>query len=202
MIDRGSQQASPRTHLAASDEAPSTPPTARSRGLDDEAWRDPTIWSDEAEHAFWRQRRKARREQRTRRSHDESQCLKSFFDTIDLADGFVKERGIRTVTISHITGSVAKPCQFTPDFRPSEDGMKDRWKRAYSVTHGLRGYQPVTLLQVEHEYFVEDGHYRISVVKAIGGETIEANVKEWNSRHKRQDSGRSSESAFVSEGPE
>lgn len=121
---------------------------------------------------------------------------------MDLAGGFLKERGIRTVTISHITGSVAKPCQFTPDFRPSEDGMKDRWKRAYSVTHGLRGYQPVTLLQVEDEYFVEDGHNRISVVKALGGETIEANVKEWNALHQTQNSGATSESAFVSEGAE
>lgn len=147
----------------------------------DEAWIDPSIWSEEAEHAFWQSRRRADQERRARGSHGQSTCLRSFFETVDLAEGFLTDAGIQIVAIADITGSVAKPCQFTPSFFPTEDGMRARWKRAYAVTHGLRGYEPVILYQVQDEYFVEDGHYRISVLTALGGRTIEAFVREWRS---------------------
>lgn len=153
----------------------------QNRVLDgNEAWTDPSIWSEEAEAAFWRQRRRADHEQRARGSHGQSTCLRSFFEIVDLAEGFLTDAGIQIVAIADITGSVAKPCQFTPSFFPTEDGMRARWKRAYAVTHGLRGYEPVILYQVRDEYFVEDGHYRISVLTALGGRTIEAFVRVWN----------------------
>jgi hypothetical protein len=38
---------------------------------------------------------------------------------------------------------------------------------------------PVSLVQVGDEYFVRDGHHRISVAKAFGQETIEARVAVW-----------------------
>ena len=39
---------------------------------------------------------------------------------------------------------------------------------------------PVALIQVGHLYFVRDGHHRISVARALGQETIDAEVTVWD----------------------
>ena len=38
---------------------------------------------------------------------------------------------------------------------------------------------PVDLIKVGENYFVRDGHHRISVAHALGQEFIEAEVTEW-----------------------
>lgn len=145
----------------------------------DEAWNHPSLWSDLAEQAFERARHKARREDRYRRSRGENPCMKSFFEV--LGSGIVRPvaEGVRAIDISRIVGSVAKPCAFTRSFQPRSDDLRARWKRAYGITRQLRGYDPVDLYRVGEEFFVEDGHFRISVVKSLGGRSIEASITNW-----------------------
>lgn len=146
----------------------------------DELWNDPSVWSEQAEQAFAGARRRARRELLIGRLTKRSDRLVPFDDVV--AGQRVlspKERGVLTVAISSIVGSVDKPFAFTKSFEPASDALRGRWKKAYAVAHGLAGYQPVELYQVGDHFFVVDGHFRISVTKALGGESIRAHVKEW-----------------------
>jgi hypothetical protein len=44
----------------------------------------------------------------------------------------------------------------------------------------VAGCKPVQLIQVGAEYYVRDGHHRVSVTRALGQDTIEAEVTVWN----------------------
>lgn len=146
----------------------------------DELWNDPSVWSEEAEQAFARARRSARRELRLARLAGRNARLVPFHDVMaDKRTLSPQERGECSVPISSIVGSVDKPFAFTTSFEPASDALRTRWKKAYGVAHGLAGYQPVELYQVGDRFFVVDGHFRISVTKALGGESIRARVKEW-----------------------
>ena len=144
-------------------------------------WDHPSIWSEAAEQAFDQARRRARREERSAGNDGEGAvCLLDFHEV--LGDGSVlipRERGTKTVPISQIVGSIAKPCWFTRSFRPRREEMRGRWKRAYSVAHGLRGYEPVELYQLGESFFVVDGHFRISVAAAMGSDSVVAHVLQW-----------------------
>jgi hypothetical protein len=124
-------------------------------------------------------RRRARQELKTIERSGSDRCLVSF-DAVTAGRLLNRvDRGVGSVLIADVKGSVDKPCKFTPSFYPAEDGMKGRWKRVYGVTHGMIGYHPVDLYLNDDVYFVVDGHYRVSVVKALGGVTIHARIQEW-----------------------
>ena len=57
--------------------------------------------------------------------------------------------------------------------------MVQRWTRVASAWLAGVVFAPVELLQVGGGYFVRDGHHRISVARAVGQLTIEAEVTIW-----------------------
>lgn len=88
--------------------------------------------------------------------------------------------GPQTVAITQIAGSVeaARSQDFDAAFRPRRDHLKERWlsiavRRQAGAGHRL---PPVELVQLGDRYFVVDGHHRVSVERALGNPTIEANV--------------------------
>lgn len=158
----------------------SPPPSGGAGSARDAFWDDPSIWSEEAEQAFARARRRADREASAARRGGMTVTLDLFEDVIGrLGVMSPKDVGRQPVPISKIIGSVDKPGSFTRSFNPTDQAQRARWKKVYAVTHGLRGYEPVSLYQVGDEYFVIDGHYRVSVIASLGGDTIMANVQEW-----------------------
>lgn len=65
---------------------------------------------------------------------------------------------------------------FDAQFRPLKTHSRARW---ISVAQAmLRGTSlpPVALVEVGHQYFVQDGHHRLSVAQAMGQTTINAHV--------------------------
>jgi hypothetical protein len=158
-----------------------SPLTSNGRGLARDAlWDDPSIWSEEAEQAFTRARRRADREASAGRRSGQTVTLDLFEHAIDgLGVLSPNDPERQPVSISKIVGSVDKPGSFTRSFNPTDEALRARWKKVYAVTHGLRGYEPVSLYQVGDAYFVVDGHYRISVIASLGGKTIMAEVREW-----------------------
>lgn len=84
--------------------------------------------------------------------------------------------GLRSVPISQIVGSEGRMRDFSESFRPLQRHTKERWVSvAMARAHGLE-LPPVALLQIGEAYFVRDGHHRISVAKARGQDSIEAEV--------------------------
>jgi hypothetical protein len=87
--------------------------------------------------------------------------------------------GVRTVSIDEIQGSEGRCADFDTRFRPLRSHNKGRWAsvakaRLKGVTLPL-----VELVQVGDVYFVRDGHHRISVARAFGQESIDAEVTVW-----------------------
>lgn len=87
--------------------------------------------------------------------------------------------GIRTVPISQIQGSRGRSRDFDRDFNPIQDHTKIRWLNVAEARRRGKTLPAVQLIQVGDVYFVQDGHHRISVARALGQQHIEAEVTVW-----------------------
>src|SRR3954451_568898 len=82
--------------------------------------------------------------------------------------------GRREVQISAIVGSVGRVADFDGCFRPRNARLRTqiRERAADPRVKDL----PIRLLQVDHAYFVEDGHKRMSMAIADGRREVDADV--------------------------
>lgn len=88
------------------------------------------------------------------------------------------ERGIQTVPLKQIVGSVGRYRDFTRRFLPRAGVNQERWTRIDAVMNSLEGLPPVDLYKIGEVYFVKDGNHRISVACVNGVTSIEAYVAE------------------------
>ena len=86
--------------------------------------------------------------------------------------------GEQVVPISQIKGSAnaGRTADFDINFRPLKTHTKDRWLSVAAALHQGAKLPPVLLIQPGDIYYVEDGHHRISVAKAMGEKEIVAKV--------------------------
>lgn len=87
--------------------------------------------------------------------------------------------GIQGVSLSQICGSMGRTGDFDHHFHPLDDRLRDRWVSVAMTRSQFISLPPVNLVQVGDRYFVEDGHHRISVARALGESTIDAEVSVW-----------------------
>ena len=85
----------------------------------------------------------------------------------------------RLVPIDQILGSEGRCGDFDHDFYPLHDRNRGRWLRIAAARRRGTLLPPVDLVQVGDFYFVQDGHHRISVSRALGQPDIEARVTVW-----------------------
>ena len=102
-------------------------------------------------------------------------------------------RGLRTVPVAQIGGSVGRCSEFDRDFMPTRTSVGERWKGIDRAFHRGDEPPPVNLYKVGGFYFVLDGHHRVSVASYHGVEWLEAHVTEfgagggvWNERGNRE----------------
>lgn len=87
-------------------------------------------------------------------------------------------RGVRTVEIARILGSVDRYRDFDRAFLPMTARTAERWMKVNRAWYDDLGLPPVLLYKVGDVYFVVDGHHRVSVAREQGRTTIEAEVRE------------------------
>ncbi len=87
-------------------------------------------------------------------------------------------RGVQTVRVEEIVGSLNRYYQFDRAFLPVEDRIAARWQNVDRAFYKEISLPPVLLYKVGHVYFVVDGHHRVSVAREQGQEFIEADVRE------------------------
>lgn len=87
-------------------------------------------------------------------------------------------RGLETVPINKITGSVNRFQDFDRTFLPAQDFTRDRWKNIGRAFYDDVNLPPVQLYKVGDAYFVMDGNHRVSVARQMGREFIDAEVHE------------------------
>jgi hypothetical protein len=98
-------------------------------------------------------------------------------ERLELAN--VVDRGLAEVPLDRIVGSVQRDREFTREFFPREEKLRERWEAVEGMARGAPGFAPVELYKVGDLYFVVDGHHRVSVARAVGAPAIEARVKEF-----------------------
>jgi hypothetical protein len=91
-------------------------------------------------------------------------------------------RGVQTIRVDQIAGSLNRYHQFDRTFLPTQDDTASRWQSVDRAFYEDISLPPVVLYKVGQVYFVVDGHHRVSVARGQGQEFIEAEVRECATR--------------------
>ena len=91
-------------------------------------------------------------------------------------------RGVRTVRVEDIVGSLNRYHEFDRAFLPAVDTTGSRWQSVDRAFYQEVSLPPVVLYKVGQVYFVVDGHHRVSVAREQGQEFIEAEVRECSTK--------------------
>jgi hypothetical protein len=91
-------------------------------------------------------------------------------------------RGVQTIRLDQVAGSLNRYHQFDRAFLPTQDENANRWQRVSRAFYEDISLPPVVLYKVGQVYFVVDGHHRVSVAREQGQEFIEAEVRECATR--------------------
>ena len=91
-------------------------------------------------------------------------------------------RGVKTIRVDQIAGSLNRYHEFDRAFLPKEDQLASRWQKVDRAFYQEINLPPVVLYKVGDVYFVVDGHHRVSVAREQGQEFIEAEIRECATR--------------------
>jgi hypothetical protein len=91
-------------------------------------------------------------------------------------------RGLQTVRVDQIAGSLNRYHEFDRVFLPASDKLATRWQSINRAFYQEISLPPVVLYKVGEVYFVVDGHHRVSVAREQGQIYIEAEVRECATR--------------------
>jgi hypothetical protein len=92
--------------------------------------------------------------------------------------GQVRSR-VEQICLARIVGSVNRSHDFDRDFNPLTNATRERWERINQAFMNGEILPPVSLQKLGDDYFVEDGHHRISVARLNGAAYIDAQVTEF-----------------------
>jgi hypothetical protein len=91
-------------------------------------------------------------------------------------------RGVKSVEVKKIVGSLNRYHQFDRAFLPLEDQIANRWQSIDRAFYQDVNLPPVVLYKVGEVYFVVDGHHRVSVAREQGQMEIDAEVRECSTK--------------------
>ncbi len=86
--------------------------------------------------------------------------------------------GVRDIPVEKIVGTLNRQSDFDNRFRPLKSYLRDRWVNTH-LTLERDGWSPILVHQVGENYYVEDGHHRVSVAQMLGMAFIQAKVWEY-----------------------
>jgi len=89
--------------------------------------------------------------------------------------------GLHEIPLDRVAGSAAPPGKagdFDPGFLPVDRRLRDRWTRIYRAMVEGEELPPIDVYKVGDNYYVIDGHHRVSVARSLGRELINARVIE------------------------
>jgi len=95
------------------------------------------------------------------------------------------DRGEQEIPLTRIVGSAASPgkaSDFDPGFLPVSNRTRDRWTRIYREMAEGGELPPIDVYKLGDNYYVIDGHHRVSVARQLGWDTIKARVVEVQTR--------------------
>jgi len=85
------------------------------------------------------------------------------------------------IPIEQIAGTLGRQNDFDYKFRPLKGYLKDRWVNTF-LSLEREGWSPIVVHRVGDQYYVEDGHHRVSVARSLRMVYIQAKVWEYTIR--------------------
>ena len=156
----------------------------------DRAWPITGLLLNDAQHAYARvarQRRLAalrRRLERRPREEGRLPCLAA-----DVEAGAQRRTlAVQEIALDSIVGTTEadKAQAFDDCFRPP-DWSRGRWQLVWMARSRGVALPPISVYRVGDRHYVSDGHHRVSVARALGESTIEAEIVVLGSvAHRRQ----------------
>lgn len=144
--------------------------------------RDTGFHTQDAQDDFLRARRRrvfAQLSSLLRLAPGDVDVMLSFDEVVD-ALGRVGERdlGIVSIALETIVGTVDRRKEFDREFRPTSSRARARFERIAEASRRGVSMPPIDLLRIGELHFVRDGHHRVAVARAQGGDRIDAHVIE------------------------
>jgi hypothetical protein len=91
-------------------------------------------------------------------------------------------RGVQTIPVDQIVGSVGRYGDFDNTFLPIRPELAERWRRINRAFYEDVNLPPLTVYKVGDAYFVLDGNHRVSVAREHGVHFLDAEVFEAKAR--------------------
>lgn len=101
--------------------------------------------------------------------------LASFSDQAPHPPSRRKYLGLQDIPLEKITGSVGRELDFDNRFRPLSKHLRERWVNVY-LGFTQNELPPIRVYKLRENYFVEDGHHRLSVARTMEKAYIRAEV--------------------------
>jgi len=119
------------------------------------------------------------RSERIQPPADETLEIKSFKDQQNLEEAHdSRDRGIRSVALDQIVGSVGRYKDFDSQFRLKQRASSERLQWIKNAMRQGRNLGPVKLYQIKNEFYILDGNHRIAAAKELGQDEILAHIVE------------------------
>ena len=131
---------------------------------------------------FWKSKSAGKSKGRNRvEQQDYSRAqAKSFRDQQQKEKAFDhRDRGIQTVQLNRIVGSVGRYKDFDSQFRFKHSVPQERLQWIKNAMRNGRTLGPVKLFEIKDEYYVLDGNHRIAAAKELGHDEILAHIEEF-----------------------
>jgi len=137
---------------------------------------------EDAKIAFDRERRRralSRLASRVRFEADDVSHMLPFEEVVGALGATSRtSMGEQVIPLDQIVGTVdRRRGDFDRSFRPSPN-TRGRWERIAEARKRGEAMPPIDVFQIGDLYFVQDGHHRVSVARAMGDKDINANVVE------------------------
>ena len=131
---------------------------------------------------FWKSKsaREPNNRIRGKRPKTDTHAVKSFRDQQQKEAAFDhRDRGIRSVPLDRIVGSVGRYKDFDSRFRFKPSVPSDRLEWIKKAMREGRTLGPVKLFEIKNEFYVLDGNHRIAAAKELGHDEILAHIEEF-----------------------
>jgi len=90
-----------------------------------------------------------------------------------------KYLGVQEILLGRVIGSLGRRDDFDWQFHPLKKHLRERWVNVYLLAEA---WEPILVYKLGEHYYVEDGHHRLSVARALGRAYIQAVVWEYPTR--------------------
>lgn len=144
---------------------------------------DTGLPQQDAQSDFARQRRRralAKVAARLRFEPDDVSAMLPFEEVVAaLGRRSESDLGIQTIRLDSIVGTVARRRgEFDRKFRPTSAGVRGRWEGIASARRRGAAMPAIDVYRIGEMHFVQDGHHRVSVARALGDTHIDAHVRD------------------------